>query len=60
MVPSTFIITGIFFIILLNSEYDCRSTYCVLSICKLLNMLTPEIVKGAGDFLLRLVVIDVH
>lgn len=57
MVPSMFMLMGMFSIILLNSEYDCRSTYCVLSICKLLNMLTPEIVKGVGDFLLRLIMI---
>lgn len=40
---------------LINSEYDCRSSYCVISICKLLNMLTPEITKDVGDFFLRYV-----
>ena len=38
---------------LMGREYDCRSSYCVISICKLLNMLTPEIVRDVGDFFLK-------
>lgn len=35
-----------------EGEIDARGTYCVLSIARLLNILTPELVEGAADFLL--------
>lgn len=35
-----------------DGEIDTRGTFCVLSVARLLNILTPELVKGAADFLL--------
>ena len=34
------------------SESDCRSCYCVLSISRLLHMLTPELIYGVKEFIL--------
>lgn len=36
----------------LDGEVDCRCTYTVLSICRLLNILTKEITDGVGDYIL--------
>lgn len=33
-------------------EADVRSTYCALSIASLLNILTPELIKGTSDYIL--------
>ena len=46
-------LNGYFYVFLMISEFDCRSCYCVLSICKLLNMLTPEIAEHVGEYILR-------
>ncbi|ODV78150.1 beta subunit of protein farnesyltransferase [Suhomyces tanzawaensis NRRL Y-17324] len=36
-----------------DGESDTRSTYCVLVVCSLLNMLTPEITQGTLEWLNR-------
>ena len=36
----------------LDGEVDCRGTYTVLAIARLLNILTPELVEGVADFIL--------
>jgi len=35
-----------------GGEIDSRGTYTVLAVARLLNMLTPELTRGAADFLL--------
>ena len=34
-------------------ESDCRSCYCVLSMCRLLNLNRGELLDGVGEYLLR-------
>mgnify|MGYP002785663515 CR=1 FL=1 len=34
-------------------EVDIRSTYCALSVAAILNLLTPELVKGTMDYIAR-------
>ncbi|SCU97097.1 LAFA_0G09736g1_1 [Lachancea sp. 'fantastica'] len=34
-------------------ECDSRSTYCALSVAKMLNILTPELCEGVAEFLLK-------
>lgn len=34
-------------------ESDCRSCYCVLSMCRLLNLNRAELLDGVGEYLLR-------
>lgn len=36
-----------------DGEVDSRGTYTILAIARLLNLLTPELVDGVADFLLR-------
>jgi len=36
-----------------DGEIDVRASYTVLSIAKLLNMLTPELIEGTADYILR-------
>jgi len=35
-----------------DGEVDCRGTYTVLAVARLLNILTPELVDGVADFIL--------
>ncbi|KAI8833062.1 farnesyltransferase, CAAX box, beta [Chytriomyces cf. hyalinus JEL632] len=39
------------FIMHYGGEVDVRGSYCVASVCKLLNMLTPEITENMGAFI---------
>lgn len=36
-----------------DRESDCRSCYCVLSMCRLLNLNRGELLDGVGEYLLR-------
>lgn len=36
----------------IGCEADSRSTYCVISVASLLNMLTPELINGVAEFIL--------
>jgi protein farnesyltransferase subunit beta len=44
--------TGGFRIHIVDGEVDSRGTYTILAIARLLNILTPELADGVGDFLL--------
>lgn len=36
-----------------RSESDVRGCYCVLSMCRLLNLLRDDLTAGVGEYLLR-------